>query len=156
MTEESIPLALRGKATKAEFETKKGIAREIAICDEDGRAYLMDGETLGGKPIAMLSDVIKVPNEVVVWSGSPVSSGVNFVNFLTTHGAGMYRVTATRSTNNNSISTIPIVLMSTLNYQVGNYAPLFDISIRTYNGKMYAYANDNLTNIIKITKISGI
>lgn len=57
MTGESKSLSLRGSATKSQLNTKTGSAREIAICDEEQRLYLMDGITPGGKPCAMMSDI---------------------------------------------------------------------------------------------------
>ena len=63
MVAESKSLSLRGSATKAELDTKTGVTREMAVCDEEQRFYLMNGSTPGGKPVAMLSDLKETTDE---------------------------------------------------------------------------------------------
>lgn len=149
---ESKSLSLRGIATKALLLLKKGANREIAVCDEEQRPYLMNGVTPGGKAIAMLNDFEPATPNIVVWSGKDTSPNIDVL----TWGAGHYLIKVARNIGSTSFSYLPITLLNNNNYQCGGYAPLFNLSIRTYNDMLFAFSGTSYTEILEIKKVSDL
>lgn len=110
------------------------------IANKTDRKGLVSGADLG-----QLGGSFK--SWVPVWSGS--ATAVALTGFYTT--PGFYRIKVARSASvTSSHSFIDILLTGVDDYQTGGYAPLFDLSVRTYNGSLYGWASGAQTPILQI------